>query len=260
MLAARDIDVTIGAAPILRGVSLTVAPGEVVAVLGPNGAGKSTLLRVMSGSLQPTGGSVSFEGRPLSDWPRQDLARRRSVLPQNPSLTFPFRAADVVQLGRSPHAGLTSRDEDLAIVDRALAETEVAHLSERDYTSLSGGEQQRVHMARVLAQIWPDGGSAGPRYLLLDEPTASLDLAHQHETLRIARRFAERGTGVVAILHDLNLAAMHADRLCVLKDGAVAAEGPPDDVLTEAAIAAVFNLPVSVTRHPTRNCPHVIPA
>ena len=260
MLAARDIKVTIGGKAILHGVTLAVAPGEVVAILGPNGAGKSTLLRVLSGSLQPSEGHVTLDGRPLASWPPQILARRRAVLPQSASLSFPFRAADVVQLGRSPFVGLTARDQDLAIVEDALAETEVEHLADRDYTTLSGGERQRVHLARVLAQIWPTEMSDDPRYLLLDEPTASLDLSHQHETLRIARRFAERGTAVVAILHDLNLAAMHADRLCILRAGAMAAEGTPHRVLTEDRIADLFDLAVTVTRHPTRDCPHVIPS
>lgn len=260
MLRAEAIDAGFGAVDILRGVSLTVAPGEVVAILGPNGAGKSTLLSALSGALTARRGTVSLDGRALGAWPQVALARRRAVLAQQSMLGFPFRALDVVLLGRSPWAGTVSRARDLAVATACLAEAAVTHLADRVYTTLSGGERQRVQLARVLAQIdyaaAPDGGDS--RYLLLDEPTASLDPAHQHATLETARRAAMRGMGVLAVLHDLNLAAMHADRIVVLRDGRIVASGTPADVLTETVIASAFELPVRVARHPTRGCPLVV--
>jgi iron complex transport system ATP-binding protein len=261
MLSARDVDVELGGAAILRGVGIDVVPGEIVAILGPNGAGKSTLLAVLSGALAPRRGAVGLDGRPLAGWQPPALARRRAVLAQHSALTFPFRALEVVLLGRSPWAGLASRARDLAAAQACLAETGVLHLADRIYTTLSGGERQRVQLARVLAQIdfTVDGDARGePRYLLLDEPTSSLDLAHQHATLRTARRIADEGVGVATVLHDLNMAALHADRLVVLSRGAIVAEGAPDAVLTEAVVEAAFELRVTVTRHPTRGCPHVI--
>jgi len=269
MLRAEDIRVRFGRAEVLKGPSISVAPGEVVAVLGPNGAGKSTLLSVLAGTLTPQDGTASLGARALTAWAPRDLALQRAVLPQQSELAFGFHVLEVVLLGRSPHAGRSTREEDLAIAGACLAEAEVVHLAERIYTTLSGGERQRVQLARALAQIgFPDFGfpdlgfsdlqlGQGDRYLLLDEPTASLDPAHQHATLRTARRAAEQGVGVLAILHDLNLAAMYADRLVVLHQGRLAAEGPPAEVLTEALVAQVFELPVAVTPHPTRGCPQV---
>ncbi|GAB4366414.1 MAG: heme ABC transporter ATP-binding protein [Kiloniellaceae bacterium] len=261
MLRADAIRVRYGAAEVLRGPSLAVAPGEVVAVLGPNGAGKSTLLAVLAGTLRPHQGDAVLEGRALADWPPRALALRRAVLPQHSELSFGFAVLEVVLLGRSPHAGASSRAEDLAVAEACLAEAEVAHLAHRLYTTLSGGERQRVQLARVLAQIdFPKTDRRDqPRYLLLDEPTASLDPAHQHATLRTARRAAERGMGVLAILHDLNLAALYADRLVVLSRGRLAAEGTPEAVLTEELVREAFELPVHITRHPTRGCPQIVP-
>ena len=260
MLKARDIEVELGQAPVLRGVSLSIAPGEVVVVIGPNGAGKSTLLSVLSGALPPRAGMASLEDQPLSKWPTQDLARKRAVLPQHSELTFSFRVLEVVLLGRSPHAGVSSRQADLEAAKAALVETECDHLAERIYTTLSGGERQRAQLARILAQVEFPGtnGSNAERYLLLDEPTSNLDLAHQRSTLETARRAAKQGIGVLAILHDINLAAMYANRIIILNGGCLAAEGAPDDVLTEAIVHRNFGLPVCVTRHPTRGCPHVI--
>jgi len=261
MLFAENIRVRYGSAEVLQGPSLSVAPGEVVAVLGPNGAGKSTLLAVLAGTLRPHQGEAALEGRALADWPPQALALRRAVLPQHSELSFGFAVLEVVLLGRSPHAGASSRAEDLAVAEACLAEAEVGHLAHRLYTTLSGGERQRVQLARVLAQIdFPRADRHDePRYLLLDEPTSSLDLAHQHATLRTARRAADRGMGGLAILHDLNLAAMYADRLVVLNRGQLAAEGTPEEVLTEDLVREAFELPVHITRHPTRGCPQIIP-
>lgn len=259
MLQAANIHVTLGGAPILAGVSLTLHPGEVMAVLGPNGAGKSTLLQVLSGTRRPQAGEIALDGRAMDDWPRAGLARRRAVLSQKSLLSFPFTALEVVLLGRSPHAGHCQREEDLRIAEAAMRETAVLHLAGRSFPTLSGGEQQRVRLAQVFAQIWPDDEVTGTRILLLDEPTNNLDLAHQHAVLKLARQFADRGVAVAAILHDPNLAAS-VDRVCVLKTGRVLAKGTPDTELNEATIAAAFDLDVKVLRHPDHDRPYIIPS
>jgi iron complex transport system ATP-binding protein len=251
MLTARSVTVRRGGRTVLDGVDLTVRPGELLGVIGPNGAGKSTLLQVLSNALSPDAGTVALDGRPLGKWSRSALARRRAVLPQAPIVAFPFRARDVVALGRSPHAGLSSRERDRELVAAALHDADAAHLAERAYDTLSGGERQRVHLARVLAQVWapPDDGG-GACYLLLDEPTNNLDLAHQHALLAQARRFARRGHGVLAILHDPNLAASYADRIAVLQAGRIAAVGAPAEVMTPALLQHTFGLAVEVLERP----------
>ncbi|MEM6529324.1 MAG: heme ABC transporter ATP-binding protein [Chloroflexota bacterium] len=237
-------------------VSLTVTPGEILAVVGPNGAGKSTVLKVLAGEIGTHGGSVTVGKQELSTWRKRDLARVRAVLPQRSSLSFGFAAREVVLMGRTPHLKGGETYEDHRIVDDAMQLTRTEHLADRTYTTLSGGEQQRVQLARVLAQIWE--GDA-PRYLLLDEPTNNLDLSHQHSTLAIARQFTRRGVGVLAILHDLNLAAQYADSIVVLKDGAVLAEGTPSSVLTPETIGKTYNIPVIVQQHPQMDCPLIVP-
>ncbi len=232
----------------------------VTAVIGPNGAGKSTLLHLLSGALAPDRGWVGLDGRPLGEWPRTELARRRAVLPQASDLSFPFRGIEVVLMGRAAHAGVSDRDRDAAVAFAALRATDALHLAERVYPTLSGGERQRVQLARVLAQIWPDdGGADEPRFLLLDEPTSALDLLHQHLVMSVARDLADHGVGVLAVLHDPNLAAMYADRIVVLDNGCVVADGAVEAVLTEATIGRVFGLAVTVGRHPTRGTPTVLP-
>jgi iron complex transport system ATP-binding protein len=235
-----------------------VKPGEVVAVTGPNGAGKSTLLKVLTGELKPTSGTVFMQERALSLWPLRERARLRAVLPQDFMLSFPFMALEVVLMGRSPHGhGESRRDYDIAY--QALALTGVGNLAGRLYPTLSGGERQRVQLARVLAQIWEAPVDGRSRYLLLDEPTASLDLSHQHATLRIARDFARQGAGVLAVLHDLNLAAQYADRIVILQAGRMLADGPPLQVLQPELIDRAFAMPVMVIPHPLQNCPLVVP-
>jgi iron complex transport system ATP-binding protein len=240
-------------------VSLAVRPGEVLAVLGPNGAGKSTLLRAFSGMQRPQEGAVSLDGRPLRNWTPRALAQRRAVLPQEAQLAFPFRVHEVVMLGRSPHAGTCRASDHLRAVDAAMRAANVAALADRPYPTLSGGERQRVQLARALAQIWRSADSIAPgaRYLLLDEPTNNLDLRHQDEMLATARRLAADGVGVLAILHDINLAAAFADRICLLKAGRIVAEGPAATVIAEAPLAETFDVSVTVVRHPALPAPHI---
>jgi iron complex transport system ATP-binding protein len=225
----------------------------VFGVLGPNGAGKSTLLAALSGELMPSAGQVLLQGRALGDWPDVERARCLAVLPQSSTLSFAFRVADVVAMGRLPHR--TGRDADAAIVAAALAVADAQHLAARNYLKLSGGERQRVHLARVLAQLWPGGPG---RVLLLDEPTSMLDPAHQHSILQAVRGFAAQGGTALVILHDLNLAARYCDRLMLLKNGCSHAEGSVDEVLRAEPLQAVFGLDVLVQRHPERGHPLVI--
>jgi iron complex transport system ATP-binding protein len=248
-LQAERLVYRAGGRALIAEVSLEIRPGEVVAVLGPNGAGKTTLLRLVAGDLPPDSGEVMLNGRRLRNWPRLALARQRAVLPQHAGLAFPFRVAEVVQMGRAPHRGC-GLAHDHAVVREAMRAADVTHLAEREYTRLSGGERQRVQLARVLAQIW-DGPTGSPRFLLLDEPTSSLDLAHQHQVLGTARRMAERhGIGVLAILHDLNLAGCYADSVWLLRAGRTVRSGPAAEVLVSAALEDVFDVRVHVTAHP----------
>jgi iron complex transport system ATP-binding protein len=228
-------------------------------VVGPNGAGKSTLLKTFCGDLTPTLGTVRLEGKPLREWRALAQARKRAVLPQESSLNFPFTVQEVVLMGRSPHVRTTEQPLDYRIAREALGRVAMWPLAERDYATLSGGEKQRVQLARVLAQIW-EVSETGQRYLLLDEPTNNLDLAHQHHTLAIAKAMSQEGVGVLAILHDLNLAAQYADRIALLCRGSLAGVGQPHEVFTRERISEVFALPVLVTKHPCLDCPLIVSA
>lgn len=253
MMAIESLTLARAGRCILTGLNLSLVPGEVLAVLGPNGAGKSSLLAALSGELQPAAGQVRLGGRALSAWPDEARARQLAVLPQTPALSFGFTTAEVVALGRLPHA--TGRVRDVALIEEAMAWADVSHLAARDYLSLSGGERQRVQMARVLAQLLP--GDAG-QVLLLDEPTAMLDPPHQHGCLQRLRRLAAQGVAVLVILHDLNLAARYADRLLLLAGGRQQALGPVAEVLTEPLLASVFDLPMRVVRLPDCDYPLVM--
>ncbi|MDF3057054.1 MAG: hemin transporter ATP-binding protein [Rariglobus sp.] len=246
VLTATDLVVRRGDHTLLDRVSLALAPGRVTAVVGPNGAGKSTLLRLLSGELSPDGGLVRFLDRPLSAWPAAELARHRAVLPQESDLHFPFRVEEVVRLGRIPHSGGGDSAADHALARTLLARVDLTAFADRFYPTLSGGEKQRVHLARALAQLQPDPAAPPPaaRALLLDEPTASLDLAHQHAVLALARDLARREhVAVLAILHDLNLVLAYADDLVVLSRGRVAASGPVASTLAPTLIHEVFRIP-----------------
>ncbi len=258
-LTAWQLGVNRGGRPCLRGVSLSLAPGEVLAIIGPNGAGKSTLLHCLSGVHKPDRGRVCLDGLGLASYAPMVMARRRSVLPQASLLSFPLSALEVVLLGRSPHQGRSTAAQDLDIAAAVMAETATLELAERAYTSLSGGERQRVDLARALAQVWPDPADPASRgrFLLLDEPTNNLDLAHQHGLLRLARRLAGDGLGVCAVLHDPNLAALYADRVLVLCAGSVRALDAPELALTAPLLSEVFGLRVRVGKQPGGGAPLV---
>jgi len=243
-LRAQAASVILGGRTVLDTVSLDVQPGHVLVIVGPNGAGKSTLLRALSGETNLSEGVVTLGGTPIADMSAGMLAQRRALMPQHASLSFPFKVRDVVAMGRAPFRHLADAEGDAYAVDWALDATDTRELGARAYTHLSGGEQQRTQLARVLTQIWRRAGDRTGRFLLLDEPTASLDLAHQHATLHMARELAAGGVGVVAVVHDLNLAALYADSVAVVSKGKMAALGHPSDVLFPDLIQTVFGLTV----------------
>lgn len=240
--AAEHLRYAINGITLLDGVSLRLEPGRVHAVLGPNGAGKSTLLRLLSGEWSSQHGRIALNEKTLQEWTPQQRARQRAVLPQGESLRFGFTVEQVVALGRMPCLH-HSAEREREIVNEALNTAGVAHLAQRKYPTLSGGERARVQFARVQAQIW-EPVELGDRYLLLDEPTASLDLAHQHSLLAAARRFAAQGVGVLAILHDPNLALAYADEVTLLQNGRVLAQGSTADCLSAANLSALYGVNV----------------
>lgn len=241
-LCARGITVRVANDVLLQDVSLHLPAGEVGVLLGPNGAGKSTLLSVLAGLRTPDAGQVWMDSQPMATLGTDALARCRALLAQDSSVAFDFQAHELVDMGRYPHR-LAPAANEAEIARLALAAADVSHLAQRSVQGLSGGERARVQLARALAQVWdaPPGGAS--RWLLLDEPTAALDLRHQHETLSTVRRWArEQGVGVIAVLHDLNLALRYADRVWVLDHGRMQASGRPAEVLTPALLHRIWQV------------------
>lgn len=251
----KGVSLAMGDKTLISDISLTVIPGEVLAVLGPNGAGKSTLFKVMAGEYQHYNGTLILNDQAFEQHAGRDRASIVGVLPQSSQLNFAFTAFEVVMLGRLPHS--TGRIRDREITYQAMEQADVKHLAQALYPSLSGGEKQRVQLARVLCQIWEEVPGQN-RYLLLDEPTSALDLAHQHHTLSLARELAAQGVGVLSILHDLNLAAQYADRILLLGKGEVVAQGVVDEILTPDKISKLYGIDVEVIPHPKRAHPLVV--
>ena len=236
-----------GGRTLLSGVTATLLPGRLCAILGPNGAGKSTLLSLLSGQRRPMHGQVRLDERPIERHDAAQLALRRAVMPQESSVAFDFNAEEIVALGRLPHRAAPEANER-EIVSNAMALTGVCALGSRILNTLSGGGKARVHLARALAQLWnprPDGAS---RWLLLDEPTAALDVAHQHSAMALVRDRASQGVGVVAVLHDLNLALRYADEVIVLGQGRLLAHGPSADVLIPPLVREVWRTPCELVQ------------
>jgi len=253
-LRADAIRASYGAMEVVHGVSLEVAAGEMLAIVGPNGAGKSTLLKILAGSLKPTAGTVELMGQPVASYDRRKLARIVASVAQESAVAFGFTVLEVVLMGRAPHLGRfrfeTPRDLDAARV--ALEQMGLLALARRDIHELSGGERKRVFLARALAQE--------PRVLLLDEPAAFLDLKHIAEVFALFRALrAECGAAIVTTLHDLNAAALYADRILLLKEGQPAACGKPEDVLTVERLRHVYEIDVYVGRNPATGALMIVP-
>lgn len=252
-LSVERITCGYGLSPVLADFSLTVGQGDFLGIVGPNGSGKSTLVRAISRALPPTAGTVQLNRRDIFAMRPSEIAREVAVLGQETAIDYEFTVYEVVLMGRLPHLspfkGETERD--YAAVRRAMAVTDTTPLKDRLVTTLSGGERQRVLVARALAQE--------PKLLILDEPTAHLDIAHQVELLDLTRRLnQEENLTVIAVLHDLNLASQYAMRLLMMKAGDRFIEGTPQEVVTEENVAAVFGSMVRVIPHPLEGTPHVI--
>lgn len=250
-IQVHDLTVELGGRTILSGIDLAIRHGEFLALVGPNGAGKSTLLGAVAGDVAFRVGSIEVDGRPLAGWGPRELALRRSVLLQRIDISFQFTVGDVVRMGRSPWAGTDGEDEDDEQVATAMAQTDIADLALREYPSLSGGERARAALARVLAQ--------GTGVLLLDEPTAALDLHHQELVMRVIRDRATAGAAVVVVAHDLGMAAAWADRIVLLEAGRVAGDGRPAEILQEDLLSRVYQHAVEVIPHPRTGMPIIVP-
>lgn len=247
MLEIQSIDYVIGDKTLLSQVELQVKAGELWVILGPNGAGKSTLLNVLSGELTRFQSQVFLNQQPLTAYSANQLARLRAVMPQSVGLEFGFLVKEIVALGLLD----APRDQFETLVNQALALFDVSHLAQRNYLTLSGGEKQRTHLARVMAQILTPSNTSVERFLLLDECTSNLDLAHQQQVFKVLKQCAhEQNMGVVAVLHDLNLASQFADQALLLNHGEVYASGPVQTVLTKPNIETVYQCSVEVIKRP----------
>jgi iron complex transport system ATP-binding protein len=246
MITARNIRRRIGG---LDDISLEIPAGACTAIIGPNGAGKSTLLDVLAGRSRADRGCVQFGGKPIADWAPVDLACLRAFLPQSLEVAFPIRVIDLVMLGRSPYHGKVSAEVDRAAAEMALRLTDAWHLRDRSYQRISGGERQRVQLARVIAQIWRPAQQDGePRMLLLDEPTASLDPGHRLGVMRLLRDLTIAGIGVVLALHDLNDAARFADRVVLLHQGRILSEGGPEAAMQTGVLTSAYGAEAQIVR------------
>lgn len=249
---ARNLNLSLGGKTLLENFSIQLRSGELTALLGPNGAGKSSLLKVLCGEIE-AGGKTYYFDHLREQWSPKTLARHLGVLPQHSGLTFAFSAQEVVQLGGMPLDLPNTKCQ--AVAEASMTRVDVNHLAHRLYPSLSGGEKQRVHFARVLTQLSEAGHQC---ILMLDEPTSALDLAHQHNTLQVAKDMAKSGAAVVVVIHDLNLASQYADRLVIMNHGRIQADGNADQVLTSSNIERVYGWRVSVMPHPVYGYPIVI--
>lgn len=239
MLKVEGLEVSYGSRQILKGINLEAGKGEFIGIIGPNGSGKTTLLKSMLNYLKPDSGSIFIDGRNTREFDNREIARNIAVVSQVIAINFDFTVEDIVVMGRTPYIEAAEKQEDYEIARKAMKKTNTYQFRDRLVTQLSGGELQRVIIARAFAQT--------PKILLLDEPTSHLDIAHQIEILNLVKDESENGMLIIAVIHDLNLAAYYCDRICLLKDGSIVAAGRPGDVLTEANIQAAFNIHVDIS-------------
>jgi iron complex transport system ATP-binding protein len=259
ILEADDLSFSVRSSTLVRGASLALEEGATTIVVGPNGAGKSTLLKLLTGELSPSHGSVRMDGAALPQIPAWELACRRAVMVQNQRLAFPFSVYEVARLGLEGVGRAQPRARKEQIIAQALETAGVIGLAGRQYQTLSGGEQQRVQFARALCQLEAGRSVAGRQILFLDEPIASLDLCHQLSLLDAARTIAAQGAAVLVVLHDLNLAVTYADRLVVMHEGAIVAQGEPSAILDDNLLRGVFRVSLSFSRLPPAGQPFLLP-
>lgn len=260
MLEARGLSYAINGRTLVDGVDMAIAPGRVTVLIGPNGAGKSILLRLIAGELKPTGGEVLLDHRNIRSLSAADLGRRRAVVPQSSVLTFAFTVLEVAMLGVTVPGFGTATEATHSAALRALESVGMSAAKDQNYMHLSGGERQRVHIARALCQLDSAPPQAGAtRCFLLDEPTSSLDLAHQSLVLQAVRRQAQQGRAVLVILHDLNLASTLADNLALLSRGSIVAAGTTKEVLRDATLTAAYGCSVYANRTPAGERRFVLP-
>ncbi|MFN2289264.1 MAG: heme ABC transporter ATP-binding protein [Chromatocurvus sp.] len=259
-LSLDNVSAGWGSCAVLTGISLRCSAGDILGLLGPNGAGKSTLLRLVAGDTPLLEGNAEFHGSALAGWSAAARARRIAYLPQASSLAFPFTVSEVVALGRLPHTA--GRRCDMALIEQALEATDTRAIADRFYTLLSGGERQRAQLARVLCQLETDShnGSLEGSLLLLDEPTAALDLRHQQQLVTRLRALARRGCTVLVALHDINLLASLCHRVMVIDHGHSVALGTPGNIFQPDFLQSLYGTPLRVSTHPTGGYPLVFPA
>jgi iron complex transport system ATP-binding protein len=254
LLKVTNASLSIGNKKLLNGVNISIEASEFIAICGPNGAGKSSLFKLLSGELTPNQGAVHLHQIKLTDWKPRQLARHRALLQQHCEVGFDYTAKEVVLLGRYPHHQGNIQAYDKTIAEMAMHEMDIGHLANQVYSTLSGGERARTHMARVLAQIWDPATRC--KLLLLDEPIASLDVLHQHKTLQLAKQWTRtRKTTVIAIVHDFNLASQYADRIALLHKGEIKIFDSPDVVMQPEHIKSCFDVDCIMMSHPDDGSP-----
>lgn len=255
MIRLNKVSYKAGKKTLLNNISFKVKKGEMLAIIGANGAGKSTLMKLLSGDQKAHSGGVWFDEHPINNLSSAGLATKRAVLSQHNTISVSFSVEEIIMMGRYPHFEVRPKPMDIEIVKTVMAETGVQHLAGRDYSTLSGGEQQRVQLARVIAQIYDVEGA----YLFLDEPTNGLDLLYQQQILTIARQLADKGYGVVAILHDINFASRYADRVLILKEGKILALGTPNEVINTHNVQEAFQVQMILFNANGCKYPFVVP-
>jgi len=255
MMQVENVQFGLKGKSLLQNVSFIANTGEFLAIVGANGAGKSTLMKLLSKELSPTSGRISFRQKDLKEYSLKELAQKRAVLAQQNVVTLSFTVQEIVLMGRYPFYDSKPSALDLSIVDTCLQKVGISHFKGRLYPTLSGGEQQRVQLARTLAQVW----NVENGFILLDEPTSGMDLLHQFETFRLARDMSQKGYGVVAVVHDLNFALQYADRVLMLKKGSIFSIGTPDKVLTSEHIKEAFGVSVRIIQPDDTPFPVIIP-
>ncbi len=255
MIELNNIHFRVKSKELVRNINFKAATGEFWAIVGANGAGKSTLMKLLSREYVPTSGTILMHEKDLKKYKQKELAQKRAVLAQQNSITLSFAVHEIVLMGRYPFYDSRPTQLDLEIVDLCLEKVGIGHFKNRIFPTLSGGEQQRVQLARTLAQIWDVKNG----YMFLDEPTTGMDLLHQYETFQLAREMTTKGYGVIAVVHDLNFALQYADNVLMMKDGEVFAVGAPGVVLTEDNIKSAFGLSVRIIQPDSTQFPIIVP-